>query len=226
VASAPANDAIPARVFLRPIGTPLTVGLSGLAIASLVEGGLSLGWVAKTQAHDVGMILIAVPFVLQLLACVFSYLARDGAAGAALGILATTWLGLGLVHLTSHPGSKSGALGLLLLTAGGLLALSAMATGMAKPLPAMIFGLAAVRFALSGIYQLGGISTWEHTAGIVGLVLTGSAGYAVLAFELEGQRHRPVLPTFRVGHGRKALTAAGMAQLEGIANEPGVRETT
>jgi succinate-acetate transporter protein len=219
-------DGARAHIFLRPIGSPFTIGMAGLAIGSLLQSGFDLHWIAKTQGHEIGLILLTVPFVLQLLACVFSYLARDGAAGAALGILATTWLGLGLVHLTSHPGSKSGALGLLLLTAGGLLALSAVATGMAKPLPATIFGLAAVRFALSGIYQLGGTLTWEHTAGIVGLVLTGSAGYAVLAFELEGQRHRPLLPTFRVGQGRKAVTAAGMAQLEGIANEAGVRETT
>jgi succinate-acetate transporter protein len=220
------DEAIPARIFLRPIGSPLTVGLSGLAIASLVESGLSLHWVAKTQVHQIGLILIAVPFVLQLLACVFAYLARDGAAGATLGILATTWLGLGLVHATSSPGSRSGALGLLLLAAGGMLALSTLAIGTAKPLPAAVFGLAAVRFALSGIYQLGGVSSWEHAAGIVGLVITGIAAYAVLAFELEGQQHRPVLPTFRVGPGRKAITAAGLQQLDGVANEPGVRQTT
>lgn len=226
MSSSTESEAIPARIFLRPIGTPLTVGLSGLAIASLVESGLSLGWVAKTQVHEIGLILIAVPFVLQLLACVFSYLSRDGAAGATLGVLSTTWLGLGLVHLTSSPGSRSGALGLLLLAAGGLLALSALAIGISKPLPAVVFGLAAIRFALSGIYQLGDVSTWEHAAGIVGLVVTGLAAYAVLAFELEGQRHRPVLPTFRVGQGRRAITAAGLQQLDGVANEAGVRETT
>jgi len=217
---------VPARIFLRPIGTPLTVGLSGLAIASLVESGLSLRWLARTQVHDVGLILIAVPFVLQLLACVFSYLARDGAAGAALGVLATTWLGLGLVHLVSRPAGTSGALGLLLLGASGVLVMSALAIGIAKPLPAAVFTLAALRFALSGIYQLGAASGWEHAGGIIGLVVTGLAAYAVLAFELEGQRHRPVLPTFRVGQGRQAIAGAGVAQLDGVANEAGVREMT
>ena len=47
-----------------------------------------------------------------------------------------------------------------------------------------------------------------------------------VVFELEGQRPRPLLPTFRTGQGRKALTAPGLAQLDGVANEPGVRETT
>jgi succinate-acetate transporter protein len=220
------GDAIPARVFLRPIGSPLTVGMSGLAIASLVESGLSLSWLAKTQVHDVGLILIAVPFVLQLVACVFAYLARDGAAGAALGILATTWLGLGLVHLLAKPGSVSGALGLMLLATGGTLALSSGAVGVAKPLAAAVFLLSAIRFGIDGVYELSAVSAWQDAGGIVGLAVTGVASYAVLAFELEGERHRPVLPTFRRGPGVKSITASGLAQLDGVANEAGVRETT
>jgi hypothetical protein len=35
----------PVRVVLRPIGSPLTIGRSGGAIASLVESRLDLGWV-------------------------------------------------------------------------------------------------------------------------------------------------------------------------------------
>jgi hypothetical protein len=31
---------LPTRIFLRPIGSPLTIGMSGLAIASLVQSGL------------------------------------------------------------------------------------------------------------------------------------------------------------------------------------------
>ncbi|MGH2867405.1 MAG: hypothetical protein ACRDNK_07540, partial [Solirubrobacteraceae bacterium] len=106
-------DSPQVRVVLRPVGTPLTIGMSGLAVASLVQSGLDLGWVANTQATAVALILISVPFVLQLLASVFSYLARDGAAGATLGLLATTWLSLGLVRLAYPTASTSPALGLL-----------------------------------------------------------------------------------------------------------------
>jgi uncharacterized protein len=164
-----------ATVFLRPIGSPLTIGMSGLAIASLVQSGLDLRWIPVTQAHAVGLILLAVPFVLQLVACVFSYLARDGAAGAAVGVLATTWAGVGAVHLISSPGSRSGAMGLLLLAAGGVLALSALAVCVAKPLPGLVFLASAVRFALAGIYELGATSAWRDAAGIVGLVVLGLA---------------------------------------------------
>src|SRR6185437_15289795 len=98
-----------------------TLGLSGLAIASLVQSGLDLHWLALDQTRDVGLILVTVPSVLQLVACVLSYLARDGAGGAAVGVLSTSWLAVGLVHITSVPGSRSGALGLTLVMAGAVL---------------------------------------------------------------------------------------------------------
>jgi succinate-acetate transporter protein len=213
-------------VFLRPIGSPLTIGMSGLAIASLVQSGFDLKWVAASQTHDVGLILISVPFVLQVIACIFSYLARDGAAGAALGVLSGTWLGMGLIHISAAPGSRSGAMGLLLLAAGAMLLLTACAVWRNKPLPGTIFLLAGTRFVLSGIYELGATGVWRHAAGIVGLVILGLAGYAVLAFELEGEAHHPVLPTFRRAAGREAVEAdvAGV-QIDGLADEPGVRQT-
>jgi len=190
-------DSPQVRVILRPVGTPLTVGMSGLAVASLVQSGLDLRWVAKSQGTAVALILISVPFVLQLLACVFSYLARDGATGATLGLLATTWLSLGLVHLADPTASTSPALGLLLLAAGAMLALSAAAIVLTKPLPAAVFATAAVRFVLAGIYELSSVGVWREAAGVVGLVITAVAGYCVLAFELEDQGHRGLLPTFR-----------------------------
>jgi hypothetical protein len=50
----------------------------------------------------IGLILATVPFILQLVASVFSYLGRDGATGAAIGVLSTTWLALGLIHIVSE----------------------------------------------------------------------------------------------------------------------------
>lgn len=216
----------PVRIFLRPLGSPLTISMSGLAIASLVQAGFDLHWLKPTQGHQVGLILISVPFLLQLVACVFAYLSRDGAAGAAIGVLSTTWLGLGLVHLISHAGSRSGALGLLLIAAGAVLILSAVAMVAPKPLPALVFVAAGVRFILSGINQLGGSTAWAQAAGIVSLVVLGLSCYCVLAFELEGAQHRPVLPTFRRGRARAALLGDVPAQLDGLTSDAGVRQTT
>lgn len=200
--------------------------MSGLAIASLVQSGLDLRWVAASQTRDVGLVLLAMPFVLQLLACVFSYLARDGAAGAAVGVLATAWGAIGAIHLVSAPGSRSGAMGLLLVSTGGVLALSAIAIAVSKPLPGIVFLIASLRFVLAGVYQLGAATFWQDAAGVVGLVVVGLAAYCVLAFELEGQQYTPVLPTFRRGRGKLAASADLADQLGELAREPGVRQMT
>jgi succinate-acetate transporter protein len=219
-------DAPALRIYLRPIGSPLTIGMSGLAIASLVESGLALKWVPSSEAVQAGLILVAVPFVLQLLASIFSYLARDGAAGAATGVLATSWLVLGLSHLTAGTGRPIAVIGLLLVAAGGVLALSAVAIGIGKPLPAAVFMLAALRFGLAGVYELSGTMFWQDIAGVVGLVVCAGAGYCVLAFELEGQQRQTVLPTLRRGRAELAMSGEAGAQVDGVAHEAGVRQTT
>lgn len=54
-----------ASIFLRPIGAPVALGFFGLAAATLVVGGFELGWIAEDQQHEVGLVLITVPFVLD-----------------------------------------------------------------------------------------------------------------------------------------------------------------
>ncbi len=200
--------------------------MSGLAIASFVQSGLELGWVPRSQTIYVGVILLAVPGVLQLLGSVLAYLARDGAAGAALGVLGTSWLALGLVDVISRRAHPTEVVGLLLLIAGVVVFLSATAIGLAKPLPGLTFAAAALRFVLAAIYQLGATGTWNGAAGILGLVVVGLAGYSVVAFELEGQERHPVLPTFRRGRGAAAVRAQAPAQVAEIGHEAGVRQTT
>ena len=219
-------DGVPVRIVLRPIGSPLTIGMAGLAIASFVQSGVELSWVSKSQSAQTGLILLAVPFVLQLLASIFSYFARDGAAGAALGVLAVTWLAVGLVDITAGTARTSGSLGLALLAAAAVLACSAAAVSTAKPLPATIFLVTALRFACAGIYQLSSSGVWQSIAGIIGLLITAGATYCVFAFELEDQRRHPVLPTFRRGVGASAIGNGAHAQVVDIENEAGVRQTT
>jgi succinate-acetate transporter protein len=221
-----AGDGPAARVVLRPIGSPITLGMSALAIGSLVQSGFDLRWIAKSQAVQVGLILLAVPFLLQALAAVFAYLARDGAAGSALGVLASSWLAIGLIHIVSAPGHRSGALGLMLLASAGVLTLSAGAVATAKPMPASVFAMTALRFAVAGIYELGATVAWRDAAGILGLVVLAMAAYSVLAFELEDQQRRPVIPTFRRGRGRMALLGSPDAAVDDVLHDAGVRQTT
>lgn len=219
------NDDLSARVFLRPIGSPLTLGMAGLGVASLVQSGFDLHWVAKSQTLEIGLILLAVPFFLQLIASILAYLARDGAGGAVIGVLATSWLAIALVHIAAG-GHRSGALGLLLVASAGMISFSTLVISFTKPLPAAVFFLAATRFALGGIYQLGGGPGWRDAAGIVGLVVVAGAAYCALAFELEGQRSRPVLPTLRTGRGRAAVLGNTEAAVDDVVHSAGVRQTT
>ncbi|MFZ0976811.1 MAG: hypothetical protein WAN22_31625 [Solirubrobacteraceae bacterium] len=146
------------------------------------------------------------PFLLQTIACVFSYLARYGATGATVGVLSGSWLAEGLVPLASVPGSRSRALGLMLVAAGGTIMLSAVAVGSNKPLPAVVFALAASRFIVAGSYELGGGASWQNAGGLIGLAVVALAGYCVLAFELEGEQHQPVLRPSGAARGRRRRT--------------------
>jgi len=213
------------HVVLRPIGSPLPLGMSGLAIGSFVQSGFDLHWVAASDVHQVGLILLAVPFPLQMLACVLAYLARDGTVGAALGVLSGSWLAIGLVHVTADPGQASAALGLMLLAAAGALSLSAISASHSKRLTACVFLAASARFMIAGIYGLSAGGPWQTVAGVLGLLLTAVAGYCVIAFELEGQ-HRAILPTFRANSGESAIHDDFTAQVDEVEHEAGVRMTT
>lgn len=211
------------RIWLRPIGSPLPVGMSGLTIASLVQSGFDLGWVPRSAATEVGVILVAVPFILQLVATVCAYLARDGAMGACTGVLSTSWLALGVLHIVASRPTSS-ALGLMMLASAATVALSAVAVWTTKPLPAGVFLLTSLRFAVAGVYELSGATAWVRAAGAIGLAVTAAAAYCVLAFELEGARGAPVLPTMR--RSRAGRSDGVAAQLDGLAHEAGVRRAS
>jgi succinate-acetate transporter protein len=211
------------RIVLRPIGNPLPLGFLALAGGTLVVSGLQLGWLEPADGRDVALILVAFVVPLQLLASVLGYLARDVVAGTGMGILAGTWLSIGLVTLTSPAGSTSSALGLFLLAAGAAMLVPAAAAAGSKLVPLAVLGTAGLRFALTGIHQLTESGTWGDVAGYTGLVLCGLGIYAALAMALEDARRKTVLPLMRVGTGREALEDGFEAQLTRIEKEAGIR---
>lgn len=176
---------IESRVVLRPIANPLPLGFLALAAATLLVSGLQLGWLAASESDNLALILIAFVFPLQLTTSVFGFLSRDAVAGTGMGILAGTWLSVGLVTLNGTPGSTSDALGLFLLIAGCAMLVPAIAAGARNPLAAVVMSTVAARFALTGIYQLSGSHAWEDAAGVVGLALCALAVFAALALGLE-----------------------------------------
>jgi uncharacterized protein len=218
------STAAATRIVLRPIANPLPLGFLALCAGTLLLSGLQLGWLAAEQGRDVGLILLAFVFPLQLVASVLGYLACDVVAGTGMGLLSGTWLAIALVTLTApQPGATSDALGLFLLLAGTAMLVPFAAATTGKLVPAAVLGTTAVRFAITGLCQLTGASAWKHTAGIVGLLLLAIALYAALALALEDASGAPLLPVARRGAGEDALTSDLDEQVAGIQNAPGVR---
>ena len=111
---------------------------------------------------------------------------------------------------------------LLLCSAVAMVVTTAAATtrlaGMA------VMGLSAVRFAVTGVGQLTGSSSWLTTAGWVGVLLGAVAAYAALAFVLEDARHATALPTGRRGSGSDTMTTSTRDELASVGHEAGVRK--
>jgi succinate-acetate transporter protein len=185
------------NVFLRPLVDPLPLGFLALGAATLLVSGLQLEWLEPTDGLQVGMILVAFVFPLQLVVSVLGFLARDVVAGTAMGILAGTWLAVGLIRLTGEPGSTSDALGLFLLFAAAAMLVPAAAASTGKLVAFGVLSTTALRFAVTGVYELTASDGWMTLAGIVGLVLCVLAVYAALAMALEDVLNRTVLPIGR-----------------------------
>ena len=213
-----------ARIVLRPLGNPLPLGFLALAGGTFVVSGLQLAWVPPEGGHDVALILIAFVAPLQLVASVLGFLARDVVAGTGMGVLAGTWLPVGLVILRSPPGATSDALGLLLVIAAVAMLVPAAAAATGKLVPTAVLVTTSVRFAATGTQQLTASSAWEDAAAVIGLVLCALAVYAALALALEDSQRQTVLPVLRRGAGRASLTGNLADQLGHIEREAGVRE--
>jgi succinate-acetate transporter protein len=219
----PDQDSARARIVLRPIASPLPLGFLALSAATTLVSGLQLGWLGVDQGKPVALILIAFVVPLQVIASILGFLARDGAAATGMGILAGTWLSVGLVTLAGRPGATSDALGLLLLVASVAMLVPASAALRGKLVPAAVLCTTSLRFLLTGLFQLTASGTWADAAGIVGLFLGALAVYAAFALELEDAARRTLLPLGRRGAGASALTADLEGQLSNVAAEPGVR---
>jgi uncharacterized protein len=215
-----------ARVFLRPIANPFALGFVGLAAATLLVSGIELGWIPVLDRTQTAVLIIAFAPVIQVVACVFGFLARDAIAATALGVQSVTWLCVGLSALLAKPTSHghSHELALLLFVAGAAMLASATTAAQSKLVPALVVGLSGVRFVLTGVYKLGaGGIAWQHAAGWTGVALCVIALYAVLSLEIEDVLHRTVLPTLRRSRGKRALRSRLEEQVEGLAAEAGVR---
>ncbi len=212
------------RIFLRPIATPFPLGFLGLACATLLLSGRQLGWFSPPDGREVALVILAVGAPLLLLASIFGFLARDTLAATGLGVSGATWLLIGLSTLLRPAPHTDHALGVFLLMAAAAVAVPALPSAAMKVIPALVLMLTAVRFLLTGLYELTASTTIEDIAGTIGLILVAAAVYAALALEVESAKRHTVLPVLRRGMAREAVSGSLADQVTRIEHEPGVRE--
>jgi succinate-acetate transporter protein len=211
------------RIMLRPIGSGLPLGFFSFGIGMLLLGCSAIGWIPVGEQKNVGMLLMAFVFPLELIATIVAFLARDTLGATTLGLFTTSWLALGWALDSSPPGSTSITLGVYLFgfaTAAALLALMSLR---GKPFFSVLLSAAVARMLLSGVYEIGGAHEWYKIAGGFGIALATLAMYGGTALALEDARQQELLPLFRRGGADKAFQGYD-AQLERLEAEPGVRQ--
>lgn len=213
-----------ARIFLRPLATPLSLGFLGTFFSTMLLTGIELGWVPTREYHKLALGVLVFTVPLQLISCVYGFLTRDTVCATGMGVQAGVWAVIGLDHLFSRPSSTTSALGLMLVMGAFAVAMPAIGAATSKRLAAAVMFMTAVRWSVTAGYEFSSSPTWKTAGGAAGILLAVLALYASLAFEIEDQRRSTVLPTFRSGAGKQAIEAPMRMQVDHVANEAGVRK--
>lgn len=211
------------RIILRPVGSGLPLGFFSFGIGMLLLACQEIGWIPVAEQRDVGLLLAAFVFPLELVATIFAFLARDTLGATTLGLFTTSWLALGLAELTSPAGSKSVALGIYLFGFGTAVLLLALLSTAGKPFFAVLLGTATARMVLAGAYEVGGGKTLFQVAGGCAIGLSALAMYGGAALALEDAKQRELLPLFRRGDAAASFEQGFESHLERLESEPGVR---
>ncbi len=212
------------RINLRPLATPLPLGMYSFGLGMLLLAAQTAGWIPLSETKQVGMLLVSFVFPLEAVAAIVAFLARDTVAGTVLGLFATSWLALGLALIVGHPGATSITLGFFQLGfAAPILALAVTASA-GKPLLSAIMIMSASRSILDGLYQVSSTTSLERAAGYVAAAIAAFALYAGTALVIEDVRQDPLLPVLRRGAGSVAMDGNLGDQLERAGGEAGVRQ--
>lgn len=212
------------RIVLRPLASPLPLGLFAFALGSLVLGVSQLGAFGPGGGDPVVTTMLSVYVALpQLVAAVIAFLTREGTVATLLVLSAMTWPA-NLAVLATAPGTTTSApRGVLYLGVGVILLLLGGSVVSTKPLVALLLLVVGFRFLSHGTYDLTGAGWLESVSGVAALATTGLAGYLALALGLEDNRHATVLPTGRRGGAARAFTAGLDTQIGSLHHEAGVR---
>ncbi|MEU5209987.1 GPR1/FUN34/YaaH family transporter [Streptomyces sp. NPDC020742] len=210
------------RINLRPIASPLPLGFFTVAIASVLTGCLQLGVFQAADRRAVALCVLPA-FVLQLLASVLAFGARDVIAATLMGSFAGSWLAYALVLGSGAAGGLRvlGVFNLAFLCFGALMA------AVTRPKRALwlVLVVSVPRWAATGLSGLTGAEGLTVAAGALGLLVALVASYAAFALLLEDLRSAEVLPIGRSGPAHAAVEGDLTVQLRNLERQAGVRRT-
>jgi succinate-acetate transporter protein len=212
------------RVVLRPVATPVPLGLLALALGSVLLAAVQLQWVSLQSTPQVALVILVFVVPLQALATILCFPIRDVVMSTGFGLLTASWAATASLLTSGQPGTRNQVLGVLAVAVAVALLVPALGATWSKPAGATVMFVAALRFALTGAYQLGASNTWQTVSAIIGLVLVGTALYAAAAFLLEDARHHRVLPVSRRSTSHYAMSGELGHQLDSLPAEAGVRQ--
>ncbi|MEW1862624.1 GPR1/FUN34/YaaH family transporter [Streptomyces sp. NPDC088194] len=209
------------RINLRPLATPMPVGLFTVAIDSVVVSSYQYGILPQSAQTAVALVVFPA-FVIQVIVGIFALLCRDATAATLMMSFAASWLiEAGIFFF--HPAQTREVLGIFLITFA-VFVLLILLTAAAKRALAAVLLVAAPRFLVSGIAGVTGNDTIGKVGAVLGFLLAGVAMYTAWALLFEETRGRAVLPVGRIGPAR--ATSSDLAgQLRDIERQAGVRRT-
>lgn len=212
------------RIVLRPLASPLPLGLFAFALGSLVVGVSQLGAFGPGGGDPTVTAMLAAFVALpQLLAAVIAFLTREATVATLLALVGMSWPA-NIVVLALNPGAMTVApRGVLFLGLGTILLLLGVAALAAKPFVGTLVLAAGARFVVNGVYDVTAIGWVEVVSGIAALVTAVLACYLALALALEDSRHQTVFPTGRRGAAARAFSADLDTQLGSLHHEAGIR---
>jgi uncharacterized protein len=211
------------RIIVRPIGSPLPLGFFAFAVGTTLLACVELKWLPPSEMHAVVFILLGYVAPLELLPCIFAFLARDTGTATTMGIFGSGWVALSLYYLFFGIEAHTATVGVFLVMDSLAIFALCIASFEGKPMLALVLLFSSIRFVLAAALQFGAGPNVAIAAGAFGLLTGALAVYGGLALLLEDVKQKTVLPVFRRKAARQSIEGNLQDQLQRLETEAGVR---
>ncbi len=222
------------RVVLQPISAPSVLGLFAFAVATFIVTADYVSWFGTLKTQSVIFpFAVATGGLMQSLAAVWSYRARDTLATAVHGMWGGFWIAYGILWGFVVSGAIALPAGYAVISGLNywfftmaavtlVCAVAAMGQNMALTLLLLLLGSGA---ALLGVAMTVGGSTWYYVGGYVTMASAIAALYTGGAMLIAATWGRTVLPIGTLGRRQENIPGKQpMTPIEFVAGEPGVRQ--